>query len=86
MTSLHQHNSTKFWPAKYCMFRFDVEKWEPRKAIMFCQPKRVLLVNMLYTVSDFFNGRLQMPLNVAYISANNIKKLSVEQTSSQILS
>ena len=53
MTSLRQHNSaTKFWLAKYCMFRCDVEKGEPRKAIMFCQPKRVLLVNMnmLYTL------------------------------------
>ena len=52
MTSLRQYNSTtKFWLAKYCMFHFDVEEWEPRKAIMVCQPKWLLLVNinMLYT-------------------------------------
>ena len=54
MRSLRQHNSrTKFWLAKKCMFRFDVEELKLRKAIMFCQPKKVLLVNMnmLYTQS-----------------------------------
>ena len=53
MTSLRQHNSTnKFRLAKYCIFRFDVEEWKPRKAITFCQPKRVLLVNMNMLYSE----------------------------------
>ena len=47
MTSLRQYiSTTKFWLAKYCMFRYDVEDGKPRKVIMFCQPKRVLLINM----------------------------------------